>query len=151
DTTGKFHIIPHDANETFSGGGGRGPGGGGRGPGGPGGGRGGPPGSGGRVGAGGPPGGGPGRMGGGGGGGGGVTLDPFTGSNDPARPLLHRLLAVPSLRARYASYVKDIATKWLDWNRLQPIVKRYQNLIAHEVEIDTRKLDSYEAFVTGID
>src|SRR5207249_2394336 len=114
DTSGRFHVMPWDANETFSTGGGpgmRGPGG--FGPGGPGGDFGPPPG--GRRGGFGGPGG---RGGFGGPGGGGPDLDPLVGLNDSSKPLRSKLLAVPALRARYMTYVRDIATKWLDWNRL---------------------------------
>jgi hypothetical protein len=76
----------------------------------------------------------------------GTTLDPFAGADDPTKVLLHRLLAVPALRARYLAYVKDMATKWLDWNRLGPVARKYQALIDADVKADTRKLDSYEAF-----
>ncbi len=105
------------------------------------------------------PGGGPGGMGGGrgprgpGGGGpgsGGVELDPLVAVNDTSKPLLSKLLAVPSLRTRYLGYVRDIAEKWLDWNRLDPLAKQYQALIADAVETDTRKLDSTEAFLSSI-
>jgi hypothetical protein len=93
-----------------------------------------------------PPPGGP-RMGGPGGGG--VSLDPLVGMNDTTKPLRSRLLAVPALRARYMTYVRDIANKWLDWNRLGPIVSRYQALITADVKMDTRKLDTYEGFLAG--
>ena len=52
----------------------------------------------------------------------------------------------PRLRERYLAYVRDVAATWLDWKRLGPIVARYRALIEHEVEIDTRKLSSFEAF-----
>jgi hypothetical protein len=81
----------------------------------------------------------------------GTDLDPFIGSDDPVKVLLNRLVAVPSLRARYLAYVKDIATKWLDWNRLGPIALKYQALIDADVKADTRKLDSYEAFKTLVE
>ena len=79
-----------------------------------------------------------------------ATLDPLTGLNDPSKPLRSKLLAVPALRARYLGYVRDIATKWLDWNRLGPLAARYQALIAAEVEADTRRLDAYEEFPADI-
>jgi hypothetical protein len=157
DPAGVFHVIPHDANETF------GPGGGGRG--GPGGfGRGGfggpppPPGGGNVFVQGGPAGpgfqgrpGGPGGRGGGRGGFGGMmegdaTLDLLVGLTDTTKPLRSRLLAVPSLRAKYLEYCRDIATKWLDWNRLEPIVSKAHALIGADVRSDTRKLSTNEAF-----
>lgn len=142
DTKGVFHVFPHDANETF------GPGRGGRGgPMGP------PP-----MGMPGPPPGGDmgrGGRGGGGfvmmGGGGGPELDPIVGLNDASKPLRSKLLAVPALRERYMGYVRQIATKWLDWNTLGPLVQRYQALIAADVKTDTRNLSNYEAFQSGVE
>jgi spore coat protein CotH len=99
------------------------------------------------------PGGGRGRGGpgfGGGPGGGGIQLDPLVAANDANKPLLSKLLAVPSLRARYLGYVRDIAEKWLDWNKLGPIAQQYHALIAADVKIDTRKVDSTEAFLSSI-
>jgi hypothetical protein len=129
DKSGRFHVLPHDINETFSGAGGPGFGG----PGGRGGWRGGPAG----------PGGGP-R-------GGGLELDPLVGLNDETKPLRSRLLAVPEYRARYLGYVRDIAEKWLDWGRLGPLARRYHELIAEDVKADTRKLFSTEAFLRSLE
>ncbi|MSO49804.1 MAG: spore coat protein CotH [Acidobacteria bacterium] len=143
DPKGRFHIIPHDTNETFYNSGG------------PGGGRGGmppppppPPGA---VGQAMPPMPMPPGGGRGGGGGGGVTLDMFTGIENPARPLLSKLLAVPALKARYASYIKDIAQRWLDWKVLGPMVAKHRALIEAEVMRDTKKLTTNEQFTSGID
>ena len=152
DANGKFHIIPHDANETFGaammmgfpggrpGGPGGGPPGGGR-PGGPGGGPpgGGPPGG---PGGGGGPGRGPGGMG--------VELDPLIGLDDAAKPLRGKLLAVPALRAKYLAHVRAIATDWLDWDKLGPIVAQYRAVIDKELEADTRKLMSYPAYLRAV-
>ena len=82
--------------------------------------------------------------------GGGVDLDPLVGLDDTSKALRARLLAVPELRAKYLSYVRDIAEKWLDWNKLEPIVRERQALIAADVKTDTRKLYSTEAFTTGV-
>jgi hypothetical protein len=116
DEGGKFHIVPHDSNETF------------RAPSGPG-------------------------MGGRGGGETptrGVELDPFAGSTDVKKPLLNKLLAVPTLRARYLGYVRQMAEEWLDWKRVGPLAGKYQALITADVKTDTRKLDSFEAFTAGV-
>lgn len=124
---GVFHVIPHDANETFQPGMGPGMGGPGRGgPGGPGG----------------------GGQGGGGPGGGnrGPELDPLVGLNDTAKPLRSRLLAVPSLRKKYLENVQTIARDVLDWNKLEPQVRNYEALIDNELQADTRKLSSHAAF-----
>jgi spore coat protein CotH len=95
--------------------------------------------------------GGPGFGGARGPGSGGVQLDPLVAANDASKPLLSKLLAVPSLRARYLGYVRDIAEKWLDWNKLGPVAKQYQAVIADAVKADTKKLDSTEAFFSGLD
>jgi len=160
DTHGKFHVFPHDTNETFQpamqfGFGPGGPGGFGRGPGGGGFGRG--PGGGGGPGrglGGGPGGGGPGRGAGGNPGAGprssGIDLDPLTGLNDARTPLRSKLLAVPKLRAQYLDHVRTIAAESLDWNKLGPIVAQYRSLIEPEVETDTRKLTSLAAFQKAV-
>jgi hypothetical protein len=141
DVGGKFHIIPHDANETFSLPGGPGFGGG----------------PGGRT----PP-----AVAVNGIGkqttnhfqspplisnprGNGVELDPLVAWSDASKPLRSKLLAVPALRARYLAYVREIADKWLDWENLGPMVQKYQALIAAEVAADTRKLEVTEAFFSG--
>ena len=76
----------------------------------------------------------------------GVKLDPLVAAHDANKPLISKLLAVPSLRARYLGYVRDIAEKWLDWNKLGPIAQQYHSLIAADIKADTRKLDSFEDF-----
>jgi len=136
DPQGRFHIIPHDMNEGLAEE---------RGPGGRGGFRGGPP-----PGFTPPPGaqvffrGGPAFPDAG------VDLDPLVGLDDAGKPLRSKLLAVPALRAKYLGYVRDIAERWLDWERLEPMVRGYQRVIAEEVRRDTRKLYSTEAFTEGI-
>jgi hypothetical protein len=135
DPAGRFHVLPHDTNETFAAGAramGR------RGFAGPGI----PPGSG-RPG--GPP---PDVLMGRGGGmrAGGATLDPLVGLDDSGKPLRSRLLAVPALRGKYVTYVRDIATTWLNWGTLGPMAQRYHDLIAADVKADVHKLDSDAAF-----
>jgi hypothetical protein len=152
DEKGILHVIPHDVNEAMGpeeGGGRRGGGSGGfgpgRGPGGP------PPG----MGDPGfppppPPGGFRGR-GGFGPGAAGPDLDPLIGLNDERKPLRSKLLAVPGLRARYLSYVHEIAEKWLDWKTLGPVAQKYHALIADDVRGDTRKLFDNAGFDAGVE
>jgi len=94
-------------------------------------------------------GGGPGGFGRGGGGGG-VTLDPLEAANDSGKPLLSRLLAVPSLKQRYLGYIRDVAEGWLDWNKISRMAEQYQSLIAADIETDTRKLSTTEAFFNNV-
>jgi hypothetical protein len=82
--------------------------------------------------------------------GGSPTLDPLIGINDNNRPLRSKLFAVPALREKYMGYVREIATKWLDWNTLGPMVERYRALIDADAKIDTKQLYSYDEFVAGI-
>jgi len=78
--------------------------------------------------------------------GGRFELDPLIGLNDARKPLRSRLLAVPSLKAKYLEHVKQIAKEWLDWQKLGPVVAQNRKLIEKEVEIDTRKLTSFASF-----
>lgn len=86
-------------------------------------------------------------LGGGPGGSAGVDLDPLVALNDPRKPLRSKVLAVPSLRAKYLANVRTIAEKALDWKQLGPVVAGHRRLIEKEVELDTRKLESFEEFV----
>ena len=113
DPKGRFHILPHDSNETFYLPGGPGFGGG---------------------------------RGGGEGGIQGVELPPTQGIDNPDRPLIGKLLAVPALKARYLAIVRDMADKWLDWDRLGPIARQHQALIRETLKADTRKLSTFEDF-----
>ncbi len=109
------------------------------------------PGPGGPGGGGGFPGGFPGGLGGGPGGGGvgqvrGVELDPLVGLTDARKPLRSKVLAAPALKDKYLANVRTIADKSLDWKTLGPVVKQYRTLIEKDVEADTRKLESFDAF-----
>ena len=59
---------------------------------------------------------------------------------------MYRLLQVPALRAKYAGYIRDIAEKWLDWKTLGPLAQQFQSVIAADIKLDTRKLDTTENF-----
>lgn len=84
-----------------------------------------------------------------GGGGGGVRLDPLVGIDDPGKPLRSRLLQVPALRQRYLGYVREIADTWLDWNKLEPLVRQYRSVIAEDMQVDPRRIYSLGAFEAG--
>jgi spore coat protein CotH len=83
-------------------------------------------------------------------GGGGTSLDPLINADNPQQVLAYKLLSVPELRTKYLEIVRDIAEKWLDWERLGPIAKRYHDLIADDVKADTKKLYATEGFDTGL-
>jgi hypothetical protein len=79
-----------------------------------------------------------------------AELDPLVDAEDQSKPLISKLLAVPAWRQRYLAIVREMAEKWLDWNRLGPLASKYQALIAEEVKADTRRLSSFEAFQRSV-
>jgi hypothetical protein len=81
---------------------------------------------------------------------GGAPPDPLVGLNDASKPLRSKLLNVPSLRAKYMQYMREIATKWLDWKTLEPLAMKYQAMIAADVKADVHKIDSNGQFDSGI-
>ena len=46
--------------------------------------------------------------------------------------------------------VQTLAEQWLDWNKIGPLAAQWQALIADDLEKDTRKLDTYLAFRSGV-
>jgi hypothetical protein len=63
--------------------------------------------------------------------GGGPRLDALGGPRRQLQAAAGRSCSPsPHSRTRYLGYVRAIATKWLDWKTLQPLVTRYQALIA---------------------
>lgn len=73
-------------------------------------------------------------------------ISPVTHEDNPARPLIHRLLSNPQWRARYLAHVRTVVNEWLDWEVMGPIVAEYMALIDAEVQQDDKKLYSYEEF-----
>jgi hypothetical protein len=82
--------------------------------------------------------------------GGRIDLDPMVAMDDPRKPLRSKLLAVPALRDRYLNYVRTVTEQCLDWNKLAPIVAQRRALIEKDVQADTRKLESLEAFKAAL-
>lgn len=80
----------------------------------------------------------------------GVGLDPLYGEFDESKPLLYKLMESSPLRSRYLAHVRTIAEESLDWDRLEPVIDSYRRLIDADVESDTRRLYSYDAFVEGV-
>jgi hypothetical protein len=83
------------------------------------------------------------------GGGGGVALDPLVAIDDPGKPLRSRLLQVPALRQRYLVYVRQIAETWLDWKKVEPLVRQYRAVIAEDMKVDAHRLYSAGGFESG--
>ncbi len=70
-------------------------------------------------------------------------------ANNEGRPVVHRLLGLPHIRARYTAHVRTIIDDWLSWERLAPIVANYRALISEEVRKDVRKESSFDDFFRG--
>jgi hypothetical protein len=85
-----------------------------------------------------------------GGSGQGVEMDTFAGADDPTKPLLNRLLAVPELRERYLGFVRQIAQEWLDWKKIGPAAAEFQRLIAADVKTETHNLYPFETFQKSV-
>ena len=117
DVNDRFHLIPHDNNESMRFG---------------------------RSGRGGPGGRGPGGWSWGDLTNG--MVSPTAHEDNAARPLIKRLFSNPQWRARYLAHVRTVADEWLDWEVLEPIIKEYQMLIDAEVQQDDKKLYGYEDF-----
>jgi hypothetical protein len=83
-------------------------------------------------------------------GGGGVSLDVYAGAYDAGKPLLSKLLLVPSLRQRYLGYIRDIAENWLTWDKISPLAQQYQALIAADIKTDNHKQSTTEAFTNNL-
>ena len=77
-------------------------------------------------------------------------LDPLFGLSDENKPLIHRLLKVPDLKARYLAHVRTLRDNWLDWGRIGALVDPYQALIHSEIQQDTRKHEGYEVFKKAV-
>ena len=45
----------------------------------------------------------------------------------------------------YSAFANTVSP--LDWNNLEPVIAQHRALISGQVKLDTRKLDSFEAFV----
>jgi hypothetical protein len=80
----------------------------------------------------------------------GLELDPLAGCGSTNKALLNKMLACRPLRERYLRLVREISIQSLDWRKLGPLARQYQELIAADVKTDTRKLDTYEAFLKGL-
>lgn len=81
----------------------------------------------------------------------GEDLDPFYGLDDPSKPLIHRLLSVPQLKARYIAHIRTLKDEWLDEERVTAIATKYQALIKPTVLSDTKKHETNGAFLGSLE
>ncbi|MHC4079586.1 MAG: CotH kinase family protein, partial [Planctomycetota bacterium] len=121
----RFHLFFYDNNEVMRGGGGGGRGGGRGGFGGRGGGR------------------GPGGPSG--------PMSPLQAADDYNRPLARALLSNPAWRARYLAHVRTTTRNWLDWEKVGPVFRQYQQLIDADIRRDRKRLYGYAEFQRGVE
>ena len=80
-----------------------------------------------------------------------ARVSPVLHENNPARPLIYRLLAVPHLRARYLAHYRTIIRDWLSRESIFPIMDRHLRLISKEIGRDQKKIFSRELFEKNIE
>jgi hypothetical protein len=78
------------------------------------------------------------------------TLSPLYKSTDAARPLVKRLLAVPSFRRRYYAHFRTMFEEVFSPEYWQPLITQYQNLIAAPLADDTKKLYTMTQFSANV-
>ena len=70
--------------------------------------------------------------------------------DEDRKPLRSRLLNIPEYQQQYLENLREIAIM-LQWEKLGPDVEQMRKLIESDVERDTRKLSTYEAFQAATD
>ena len=80
-----------------------------------------------------------------------VGLDPLTGLDSARMPLRSKVFAVPAWKKTYLQHVYTIANEQFDWKNIGPVIAQYRKLIEADVKADTRKLYSFESFITATD
>lgn len=74
----------------------------------------------------------------------------FYRADDARVPLMNRLMAIPQYRQRYLAHVRTIMNSLFTEDLLFAKIDAYRALIEPEVNADTKKLYSSQAFVSGI-
>ena len=72
------------------------------------------------------------------------------GLDNERMPLRSRLLNIPEYQQQYLQNLRELA-RIMQWENLGPQVAQMRDLIEAEVELDTRKLSSLEAFQAATD
>jgi len=68
--------------------------------------------------------------------------------NSSSKPVLNHVLAVPELRQRYMAHLRA-ALEEFDWALFDVELTAYRNLIDAAVQADTKKLYTYQQFITN--
>ena len=78
-------------------------------------------------------------------------LSPFYQQENAQRPLVRRLLSVPSFRARYLAHYRVLLAEVFSEEYLAPEIRRHQDLIGAAVEADMHRLYPMEAFSRNVE
>jgi hypothetical protein len=79
-----------------------------------------------------------------------VNWSPFYNETKANYPLLHRILAVPTLRQRYLAHMRTLITQELDTAEANALMNSYVSLIDTMVQNDTKKFYSYAQFQSEV-
>lgn len=79
-----------------------------------------------------------------------VKLNPFEGEQNQARPLIHRLMRNPKIRARYLAHVRTMVDEWFESGRLEAMMKQHHKLISNWIRIDKKRLYTMQSFETNL-
>jgi hypothetical protein len=75
------------------------------------------------------------------------SLSPYFGeTNAITHPLVNRLLSVGDWRAQYVAHVRTVVSESFQRAALDPLIKRYQDLIRSDVQADPNKLYTMSLF-----
>jgi spore coat protein CotH len=74
----------------------------------------------------------------------------FYHADDVDYPLLNKLLAVPSYRQRYLAHYRTIISELVDPALSSAIIESFGDVIDPHVAADTKKLYTYNQFVSGV-
>lgn len=75
---------------------------------------------------------------------------PFYRADDPNFPLMHRLMQIPEYRQRYLAHIRTVVAESLSLATTQAMIEQYSNFIDAEVQADTKKIYTYNQFLSGL-
>jgi hypothetical protein len=79
-----------------------------------------------------------------------VNLHPGYERGNPDVPLLNKVLNEPEAWERYLAHYRFIMDEWLTSAKVDPIVDTWDGMIRAEVQLDTKKIYSFQDYVTNL-
>ena len=80
-----------------------------------------------------------------------VNWDIFMNEDNVNYPLLNRLMSIPSLRQRYLAHARTILEEEMNLDSVFALIDKYTALIDSSVNVDPKKLMTYQEFLDGVD